>query len=247
MPRLREEGAETIIVPDISNYTMATPASAFKSAGVKKVVIQVVDPSPPYPSGVYQQQIQDAAAFGLEIEVYGYYWWGAGPDQMRAWMDMIRPYKYLIKRFWIDVEDTLPFSGNREADLIAATQTCEYPVGIYTAKWVWDAQLPGCASFRMLPLWVAQYDGGENLDFTPFGGWTEAYRKQYIGTTTFAGVSGVDLNYEAEETEIDTTPVVNMDEINTLLEAFKAATTNNSLKMESINGSDNKKFVITLP
>ena len=63
---------------------------------------------------------------------------------------------------------------------------------------MWNQIMGGtdkCPRFVNLPLWYARYDGNPSFEgFTPFGGWTKPYIKQYKGTTPFCNAS-IDLNY----------------------------------------------------
>lgn len=115
-----------------------------------------------------------------------------------------------LPRLWIDLEDTeaafarlpreervrLVRDAVAKARALAGT---DVRLGVYTGLWWWDAYLGRDTQVAPdLPLWIALYDGRQDLRWTSFGGWAAPVMKQYQGTTSFCGHS-VDLNWYEED------------------------------------------------
>ena len=202
-----------MLAVDISNWTGWQPQYADRlwEAGVRKVIVQVVDPPKTFPASVFRQQIPDLIAKGFEVEAYGYLWFGYDPvAQANYWMEQLYPWKGSISKFWVDVEDT-SFDTTpeiRSEALGKALAACNMPVGIYTAKWYWDWYMGFTEAYKDYPLWVAQYDNVNNLDFVKFGGWVSCEIKQTVGDTQLNGVPSLDLNfYGTQLPELRTLPL----------------------------------------
>ena len=191
---------------DCSNYTTGFDAPALAAAGVRRVIVQVVNP------GIltHREQIPALLKAGIEVEAYVYQWFSGGPEFIRQRMnwalDELAAYPD-VRRVWLDCEQTEtddpPYGGGIEtAEMIrlAVTLAAErgYEAGIYTAKWWGDRFLHGVTEFAVLPLWVAQYDGQPDAAIVPFGGWERAEMKQYAGIGEIAGVGGIDFNWYEE-------------------------------------------------
>lgn len=108
-------------------------------------------------------------------------------------------------RVWLDIEGSQYWSSNdyntawftRLVDAcIAQADSC----GIYTNHNEWTSIFGTTGRVgrsAALPLWYPRYPDDKSptlTDFTPFGGWTTPYAKQYAGNTLVCGVS-VDLDY----------------------------------------------------
>lgn len=192
---------------DVSNYTGAIDAAraeALHAAGVRRAVVGTQYPAPPYPSGVAHAQIPALLDAGIEVQAYVYLWLAEDTAaQVRAAVQRLAPWQGRIARLWLDVEDTSAPAQSppqRVQAVRAAVAACgPFAPGIYTGAWWWRPHTADTHAFAQLPLWVAQYDGERNLDFSPFGGWTRAAMKQYAGSATFAGVPHVDLDWYEEE------------------------------------------------
>jgi hypothetical protein len=192
---------------DISNYTVNFNAEALAEAGVKRVVVQLVNER----TLSHRDQIPALIAAGIEVEAYVYQWFSGGESFIRQRMnwalDELAAYP-AVKRVWLDCEqgegDDPPYGGGTETvEMIqAAVSMCGergYEVGIYTAKWWMDRFLHEYDGFSYLPLWVAEYDGQQSLDFTPFNGWSKCEMKQYSGIGSLAGVAGIDMDWYEEK------------------------------------------------
>lgn len=161
---------------DISNYS--GPATDqmihdLQATQVSKVIVQSVNPPAPYPTTQTVQQITALKAAGFEVEAYIYLWnqWAEGVDRA---LDLLPAGG--VSRVWLDVEDvSSPPTIEGIGTALGKIQARGYTTGIYTARWYW----PSNFNFSSHPLWVAQYDGKANLDFTPFGNWTKCEMKQY--------------------------------------------------------------------
>ena len=202
-------------VVDISNYT--GPLDPAQVAALRDnfglVIVQAVDPpSPPYPVGVTREQVLALQAAGVEVEAYIYLWFDEPVASVRTRLNLLNGLG--IKRVWLDVEDaegsmwyTTAQCQDKVRAAVYAIAEYGYEVGIYTAKWFWGDWMG--PEFSYLPLWVAQYDDIPDLAvFNPFGGWSQAAIKQYVGTTQldYSGVliPNVDLNVAADPPPVAT-------------------------------------------
>jgi GH25 family lysozyme M1 (1,4-beta-N-acetylmuramidase) len=101
--------------------------------------------------------------------------------------------------YWLDVEKGAGWTGDRTANaaflqsLVEAAEALGLTVGIYTTQFQWSTIMgASCEQFARYPLWYAHYEDPQNAsfsDFTPFGGWTQPSRKQFVGNVTCDGVS----------------------------------------------------------
>jgi GH25 family lysozyme M1 (1,4-beta-N-acetylmuramidase) len=107
--------------------------------------------------------------------------------------------------YWIDVETGAGWSTSDHAanaaflvSLVQAAEALGLTVGIYTSNFEWST-IMGADNVQLAsyPLWYAAYQTPPNpsfSDFTPFGGWTQPARKQFVGDETYDGV-GYDGNW----------------------------------------------------
>lgn len=192
---------------DCSNYTTGFNAQALAGAGVRRAVVQLVNER----VLTHREQIPALLGAGIEVEAYVYQWFSGGPSFIRHRMnwalDELAFYPD-VRRVWLDCEqsgaDDPPYAiGEDATDMIrlAASLAAErgYEVGIYTAAWWWPNYVYG--DFSHLPLWLAQYDGLQDVD-CGIGNW-RAEMKQYAGIGEIAGVGGIDFNcYEEDAVEV---------------------------------------------
>ena len=154
--------------------------------------------------------LQNARGAGLTTDVYMFPCRGkSGTTQVNELFTHVTPSLY--SRVWIDVE-TNPSSGCSWTGHSAASN-CDFvteiakaiaghgkTAGVYASAYMWGQIMGGqkaCAGLSSHPLWYAHYDKNPSFsDFSPFGGWTKPFMKQYIGDTTLCG-AGVDYNYHA--------------------------------------------------
>lgn len=211
-----------MIAVDVSNYTTNLDPQALAAAGVKRVIVQIVNER----VLTHREQIPALLAAGIEVEAYVYQWFSSGPEFIRhrmTWaLDELAAFPE-VRRVWLDCEqsetDDPPYGGGlyttdmiREAVTLAGERA--YEVGIYTAKWWWDRFQHEVTAFSMLPLWVAQYDDQPDAIFVPFGGWERCEMKQYAGDTAFAGVGGIDLSwYERNSSIGENSPISEEDDV----------------------------------
>lgn len=161
------------------------------------MVIQAIDPPPGYPVGQTASQIAACRDAGFAVEAYVYLW-TSNPGGISAQLDLLQGLG--VGRVWLDCEDTMAASAAARLSAIRSgvqqIQARGYEAGIYTAHWYWTAYLGNHTDFKDLPLWASIYDGSPDLasGFVPFGGWTEVAMKQYAGTSSLAGIGGIDLD-----------------------------------------------------
>lgn len=167
-----------------------------RDLGVKKIIVQVVDPSPPYPPGVWKQQMAAALAAGFKVGYYIYLWNGTSfHDQFRIAADKVSlaGLAHSMCEAWADIEAT-DFEGWDKARIGQEITTLlrEQPgIGVYTGKWWADVYTTTNYLLPVgTPLWVAEYDHKPNLDsFSPFWGINRPTMKQYEGDRVLASAA----------------------------------------------------------
>lgn len=144
--------------------------------------------------------------FAIPPDCYVYPWLGG--DTAQRTRQALEAFGPLSARIWVDAEDNghgasgLPNPAEYPAALViekieacfSVLDAAAFPSGYYGARW-WH--LPATDDYQgwaHRPLWVADYDGVDDLRvWGRFGGWNIAHAKQYQGTTPLAGIL-VDLN-----------------------------------------------------
>lgn len=194
---------------DISNWQGDLPSSVYRAwveAGVKTVILGTSGGGGGVnPPNVYRQQHARASGAGLNVEAYLWLWWGTADEvavHVNAKLDLIESVG-TVPRVWIDCEDTNNIPGPEDVvGLIALARDIirgrGHEPGIYTGSWWWVPHTANAVGFGNLPLWLADYDGQENLEsrLLPMGDWVQLYRKQYSETGELGGVYPLDLNCE---------------------------------------------------
>lgn len=171
------------------------------------------------PSGVASVKAAWAAGF-TAVDVYMYpsgMSSTTGKTQATAVLNALKGVKY--GRIWIDVEGPkTSWTTNTASNVqlfkdIASTLTAGgASIGVYTQSSAWTPIMGSSNVGASYPVWYAEYgqgpghyttsDGTCNFSgspqslasFSPFGGWTKAYAKQYNGDCTNCGCS-IDVNY----------------------------------------------------
>jgi hypothetical protein len=155
-------------------------------------------------------QIDDAIAVGLTPEAYTFYEWGNGEAK---WIDdaaaSLGEYRNVIKRFWIDIEDTsrpVPLSWRATLDALFRAADWTFPnaiVGAYIPVWYMRGHMGLTNASQIVVLggkrrqwWNSFYDGDPDIDAIPFADIevSDVAIEQYQGTTEVCGQS-VDLNH----------------------------------------------------
>lgn len=204
-----------MLAVDVSNYSseLTTEAlEAWKQDGVGLVIVQAF----PWNYKQYQQQQRQmqqvrAAGFRLEMYIYDYL---AGPGWRDAALQGLQGSG--VQRVWADEEDVQPEAQQMALhERIAAVQAtldaidkAGYQTGVYSGAWwwagtyrngEWSGYMANTTIFQTYALWDSFYDGvpDVNVNWRPYGGWSGRAMKQHQGTTTYRGVSGVDLDVTA--------------------------------------------------
>ncbi len=211
-----------MLAVDVSNYTDALTAEevqALKDAGVGLVIVQAVDPPAGYPAGKTRDQIEVCLAGGLAVDAYVWIWFDMDSSDIQRKLSLLDG--LAIRQLWLDVEDTAASKYDaatceqKVADALAlcdAYGTTSNQVGVYTGLWFWtDRRYMGnTVAFASRELWDAHYDliPDSAVGFVPYGGWTTPRIKQYQGSTSLAGIAGLDLNVlsSAEAGELTPAP-----------------------------------------
>lgn len=218
-------GGSSVLAIDVSNFTdPITPvaAQALKGAGVELVIVQAVDPPAPFPSSKTRIQIQACLEAGLAVDAYVWLWFDLDGTDVAGKLSLLDGLS--IRQLWLDVEDTAASKYDQavcEQKVSDALAECDaYPTtsgekaGIYSGRWFWNDRryMGNTTAFNDRELWDAHYDmvADASAGFVPYGGWQSAAIKQYQGTTSLAGVGGLDLNVLSvgEEAELNPSPPV---------------------------------------
>lgn len=196
---------------DCSNYTdwlgVRTVTQWRDEHDIGLVIVQSLD-TERFPQSRTIAQLIACSAAGMTVDIYVYPFFANGPTDCSKRLSEAKKAGVPIRRVFLDVEDVDPSQrALGVADRIRLVRTwldqCDAfparvkPAGVYTGKWYWSdpRYMDNTIAFKDRPLWAAQYDGIEDTNvFTPFGGWAACAIKQFKGTTSLAGISGVDLN-----------------------------------------------------
>lgn len=187
---------------DVSNYSgriSAQNLADWKALGVGLVIVQGLTEAQ---AGVSytRQQLQACLDANMPVDLYIYLYGGQDIRPRLATADGIP-----IHRKWLDAEEPLT-----TAQIDAAWPAMDaYPAqvqaaGIYSARWWWITYQYNQNHWSHRKLWAAQYDNiADTKVFTPFGGWSTCFLKQYRGSSVLAGVGGIDISVLSEEAEAE--------------------------------------------
>lgn len=200
----------TVLATDVSNYTdPLTPDAleAWKAAGIELVIIQAINPPAGFPAGKTTDQIQQCLAAELVVDAYIFLWFDLTSSDIAAKLGLLTGYP--VRRVWLDVEDSAASKysqADTEAKIQSALDLCDGlnggKTGIYTGRWWWTDPnyMANSTTFGDRDLWDSQYDGIPDISgFQPYGGWSQRAIKQFVGSTSFAGISGIDMNVLSDQ------------------------------------------------
>jgi len=210
-----------MLAVDMSNFTdplSPTAIAGLKAAGVGHVIVQTVDPPPNYPPGRTRAQIQACLDAGLTVDAYVWLWFDLDANDIERKLHLLDGLN--VRQLWLDVEDTASINYSQatcEDKVTSALAACDaYPTGssgrtgIYSGRWFWlDRRYMGNSTrFADRLLWDANYDdvADARLGYVPYGGWDHPTIKQFRGTTSIAGIGGLDLNVLSVELEAQLNP-----------------------------------------
>jgi len=169
---------------DVSNYQRELTDEWFehwRALGYRGLIVQAVTGMDG--RSYTRQQCQAGLDHGWEIASYVWCSRGDGmsDSRFRARLELIEPYVSPMHFLALDVEE----SGLQVEDVDADLMLCDEVKGdapFYTGHWVFANQgwlhVNYWAARR---LWDSNYDRVANVDhgFRPYGGWHEAWLKQY--------------------------------------------------------------------
>lgn len=207
---------------DASNYTTDITPSALASLhdqGYGLGIVQAVSPPAPYPPTRTRDQIQVLLDAGWRVDVYIWLWFDLDVSDIHAKLGLLSGFEGRIRKLWLDVEDTAAIKYSQaitEAKVSSALEACDAwmvassqgladsnPTGIYSGRWFWfdPRYMANTTVFSKRQLWDANYDGDPHVltGFNPYGGWVAPALKQFRGTTTIAGIGGVDLDVVTDD------------------------------------------------
>jgi len=193
--------------------------ACLKQAGYSFAVVRIFQETGKVdPNGVASVKAAWAAGFSA-VDVYMYPAGKSsttGKTQAQAVLNALQGVNY--GRIWIDVEgvgSSWTSSATSNVQLfkdIASTLTAGgASIGVYTQGWQWNSIMGSSTAGSSYPVWYAEYGAGPGsytttdgtcqyagatqslASFSPFGGWTKAYAKQYNGDCNKCGCS-IDVN-----------------------------------------------------
>ena len=151
-----------------------------------------------------QASVANAISAGLSTDVYIFpcpKCSTSAAAQVNASIANLRSHNVKFNTYWLDIEGPQYWSTSISTnvqffkDMVRAAQAQGVKIGVYASKSGWDPIMGTSTAGSQFPLWYAHYDGVAAFsDFTPFGGWTRPYMKQFLGDVTLCGV-GVDENW----------------------------------------------------
>jgi hypothetical protein len=191
---------------DVSNHQGALSVATLRTwkdeHDVGLLIVQAVDPSPPWPRSQTRQQIEAAHQAGMAVDAYLWLW--TLSDVARDMRNKLALLDGLeVGRLWLDVEDTESAAVSRrleavhqalpELDAWSSARGLPAP-GIYTGGWYWKGYMGNTREHAERDLWDADYRG-QHSTFASYGGWTRRAIHQYTGDGRLPGHSGaLDLN-----------------------------------------------------
>lgn len=183
-------------VVDLSNFTRwplhQGDIQCWMANGVERAIIQAVQGGGQYPPGHTAEQLQLCVTAGMpRNDGYVLPFNGDSLANLRAKHSLARGFR--IGRWWADLEEPMGLDYVRfvlrEMDTWEAD---DMQTGIYSAKWWWDAYLPGVTEFNDRRLWAMQQD--LTKAFVPFGGWDDCELRQHWLDANLCGVTGIDVS-----------------------------------------------------
>jgi hypothetical protein len=199
---------------DVSNYTGNLSVQAIQAwrdqYDVGLVIVQSLDAGR-FTQSRTQQQLLACQAAGMTVDVYVYPFFANGAGDCARRLTAALSAGVPIRRVWLDVEDVDPsqaaWTPSQRADMLKRwLQDCDafparvHPAGVYTGRWYWTGvqYMDNWteAAFFNRPLWDSDFDSVADVDYgwAAYGGWSHREVKQYVGTSTVAGVGNVDQN-----------------------------------------------------
>jgi hypothetical protein len=197
---------------DLSKYTEPRDPAALqrlKDAGVQLAIIQAHPDGYGRPSSL--QLFRSAAAVGMpwDAYIYGYCAFPDWTEGALQTLDLAVGEGLRPLRVWYDIEDVNAPAQRMSVDQRVAAYNRDLAKidkwsadhglprpGVYSGGWYFAQYLPGVTAWADRDLWDSDYDGVPDVDhgFRPYGGWTARAIKQHVGTSTLAGVGGLDQN-----------------------------------------------------
>jgi hypothetical protein len=142
-----------------------------------------------------RQQLDACVRNGLRIQGYVWCFPGAPSSSMLSRLAMFNGFD--IEALWLDVEQTGLTIADVDRDLALCDRYLSQPTGIYSGRWYWIQQhWLNNTKWADRDLWDSRYDGVDDADvnFVPYGGWTQCQVKQYAGTSAIGSVRQIDLD-----------------------------------------------------
>ncbi len=187
------------LVVDISNWQGAISAAlvnCWGTQGVRRVIVQAVNPGPGFPAGQTREQLQACKDAGMPSDCYVFFWDDQDPAVAENAMGLAEGFD--VGYWWGDYEDDRRMTPCVD-EILAFAKACDID-GVYTRRDWWEARAGNTSDLSHMMLWDAHWDRDTNpaANFTPYGGWTTRTLKQF-GSGNLCGASGLDMNVINQE------------------------------------------------
>ncbi|KAF2077704.1 hypothetical protein CYY_001021 [Polysphondylium violaceum] len=189
---------------DISSGSTIPDLQCFKNKGYTRAIFRCYQsigrPDPNCPHNIYNAR--DAGFSIIDGYIFPCFSCGNPAGQIQSMVKYYKSFNANIHTIWIDVEGPgVYWSESQTANrnffngLIDGCKSQGLKIGIYTSASQWGPIMGNWDGGKAYPLWYAHYDNNPSFsDFSPFGGWSTPYMKQFSGNDNECGL-GVDKNY----------------------------------------------------
>ncbi len=180
-----ERGAALVQAIDVSSHQPRDLSDIIREHRPTHVVVRMYLPEENPPQEHSIAQVESARANGCTVGAYVWAYRSSDPrETIRDAVALARRCNLDLPVLWIDCENYLDSDpGPDAAWLREAVDECRSAgvrPGIYTGGWWWRDRMGNTSEFADLPLWAAEYrEPREPSSCTLFGGWTQAYGKQW--------------------------------------------------------------------
>jgi len=163
------------------------------------------EPDPVGPHTIYNAW--DGNMTKVDVYIFPCYSCGDPAGQIKYTIANLTSFNANYGTVWLDIEGAQYWDSNTASNadffqkMVDQAGSLGLTIGVYTSESQWEPIMGSYTGGKDYPLWYAHYDNDPSVsDFSPFGGWSSPYMKQYAGTTSMCGCS-VDLNYSPEDSD----------------------------------------------
>lgn len=196
VPKKPPAPASSTLWCDASNYTGPfddQQMADLKNAGYVGVIIQAITGLDG--KSYATQQLAVAARNGLRLA--GYLWCFTASSAASVNNRLMMFDGYTLEFLALDAEAGSLSVADVDRDLTRCDAYWGGVTWLYSGKWFFDQQgWSNDSRWSTRPLWDAHYDGiaDPDVNFVPYGGWTQCQAKQFQGTSSIGSLTEIDLN-----------------------------------------------------